>query len=220
MEKATLTEMQAGARDAAGWQSVTCTYQLPGADATWKIQYKVDGKGALWVTNDFVAGNGKQPMLFKVGNYLPLSGGFSTLEWYGCGPVESYPDRKAGYPVGLYNGPIADQYYPYIRPQESGNKTEVRWAKLARPDGSGILVQSRGSLLNINALPYHPDQLYSGPEKRQAHHSDLVPDGKVHLHIDHKMMGLGSIDSWGALPMEAYRLPYQSYRYEYLMVPY
>ncbi|MCU0373850.1 MAG: DUF4981 domain-containing protein [Chitinophagaceae bacterium] len=217
--QAELTQLEVGKQQAGGWLPISLTYKVAGGDATWQMQLMVDGAGAIDVSNSFTAGKAKKPMLFKVGNHLQLSNKFEQIAWYGCGPVESYPDRKAGYPAGLYSGAIAAQYYPYIRPQESGNKTDVRYATLTRADGSGITIYSKGKLLNVNALPYAPDQLFSGAKKQQAHSGQLVYDNKVHLHVDGALMGLGSIDSWGALPMEQYRLPYANYSYSYLIVP-
>jgi len=217
--QAELTQMEVGRQQADGWLAVNLTYKVAAGDATWQMQLKIDGAGAMEVSNSFTAGKAKKPMLFKVGNHLELSRQFEQIAWYGCGPIESYPDRKAGYPAGLYGGAIAAQYHPYIRPQEGGNKTDVRYATLTRPDGSGITIYSRGKLLNVNALPYAPDQLFSGATKQQAHSGQLVHDSKVHLHVDGAIMGLGSIDSWGALPMEKYRLPYANYSYSYLIVP-
>jgi beta-galactosidase len=179
----------------------------------------VDGAGAMKVVNTFNALKGKHPMMFKIGNHWQLDAAFTALNWYGRGPVENYWDRKAGYFVGKYNGAVKNQYYPYVRPQESGNKTDVRWAEITRADGSGIRVQYTGNLLNVAALPYSPDQLFAGLEKVQAHSGELVPEGKVHLNVDLQQMGLGSINSWGELPMPAYRLPYKNYSYEYLVLP-
>jgi beta-galactosidase len=219
MAKATVTDLSVVKQGADGWATVTCLYSLLNGDATWKQTYKVDGNGAMEVFNEFTKIKGDYPMMFKVGNYLPLSGDFSDINWYGRGPVESYWDRKAGYPVGQYSEKITDQYFPYIRPQESGNKSDVRWASVTRTDGTGIKIIYKGEFLNVSALPFAPKQLFAGMEKVQAHSGELVPDGKVHLHIDHQQIGLGSINSWGALPMEAYRLPYKSYSYGYLIVP-
>lgn len=219
MDKATLTDLAVVKQGTDGWATVTCLFSLLNGDATWKQTYKVDGSGALEVSNEFTKVKGDYPMMFKVGNYLPLSADFTDINWYGRGPVENYWDRKAGYPVAQYSAKIADQYYSYVRPQESGNKTDVRWASVTRTDGSGIKIVYRGEYFNVSALPFAPEQLFAGMEKVQAHSGELVPDGKVHLHIDHQQMGLGSINSWGALPMEAYRLPYKSYSYKYLIVP-
>lgn len=216
---ATLTGMTHQKQQADGWATVTLTYSLLGGDALWTQIYRIDGQGALEVTNRLEAKQGKHPPLFKVGNYLPLDGSFAQMQWYGRGPVENYWDRKAGYPVGAYSVAVADNYYPYIRPQESGNRSDVRWATISRADGSGITIHYRTDLLNVGATSFSPAQLYAGPEKVQAHSHALEPDGRTHLHIDHQQMGLGSIDSWGAWPMEQYLLRYKSYSYQYLIIP-
>jgi beta-galactosidase len=202
-----------------GWLTVTVTYSLLEGDATYTQQYRVDGNGALQVNNNFTAIKGKHQMLFRFGNHLQLPAAFTNIEWYGRGPWENYQDRKTASFVGLYSGVIKDQYYPYIRPQESGNKTDVRWAKMTRKDGSGFLIAVTDSLLSINALPYSAEQLYSGPEKKQLHSGELVPDKNIHLDIDLQQMGVGGINSWGSWPLEKYRLPYKDYSYGYMIIP-
>ncbi|MBK6936331.1 MAG: beta-galactosidase [Chitinophagaceae bacterium] len=206
-------------QDVNGWITVTVIYTLLNGDAMHTIEYKVDGNGALLISNTFKAVKGSHPMLMRMGNHLQLPDTFTTIEWYGRGPWENYIDRRASSFVGLYSGAIKEQYYPYIRPQESGNKTDVRWAKLARKDGSGFIIAATESLLHINALPYSPEQLYSGTEKQQKHSGELVPDKNVHLNIDLSQMGVGGINSWGSWPLEQYRLPYRNYQYSYLIVP-
>jgi len=198
---------------------VAVHYSLLGGDAELHQVFTIDGSGTVRVDNDFRALSGSYPMLFKVGNHLQLDPSFTTIGWYGRGPAENYWDRKAGYFTGRYAATISEQFYPYVRPQESGNKTDIRWAVVKREDGTGIRVQHIGQWLNVCALTYSPEQLYSGPIKQQEHSGELVPDNKVHLHIDLQQMGVGSINSWGALPMEQYRLPYKNYAYTYLLIP-
>ena len=216
---AKLVSINSIAQNADGWLTVTVERSLLNDDATYTQQFMLDGNGAIKVSNAFHANKGKHNMLMKFGNHIQLPTDFISLQWYGRGPWESYQDRKDASFVGLYNGAIKDQYYPYVRPQESGNKTDVRWAKLTRKDGSGILIAATDTLLNINALPYSPDQLYSGPEKQQKHSGELEPDKNIHLDIDLQQMGVGGIDSWGAWPLEKYRMPYKDYSYSYLIVP-
>lgn len=192
---------------------------LLGNDALVVTEYVVDGRGVITAHNSFNALRGKHANLFKVGNHLLLPTEYETIQWYGRGPHESYWDRKASAFVGVYEGPIRKQYHPYIRPQESGNKTDVRWARLTRRDGSGFEVRMVDGLLNINALPYSPDQLYPGETKKQTHSAELKPDTYVHLDIDYQQMGVAGIDSWSALPLEQYRLPYQNYSYRYRIIP-
>jgi beta-galactosidase len=188
-------------------------------DALVVAEYVVDGRGAMTVRNNFIALRGKHANLFKVGNHLLVPTEFTSIQWYGRGPHESYWDRKASAFVGLYEGTILSQYHPYVRPQESGNKTDVRWARLKRSDGSGFEIRFIDGLLNVNALPYSPDQLYPGETKKQTHSLELKPDVVVHLDIDFQQMGVAGIDSWYSLPLEQYRLPYQNYTFSYRILP-
>lgn len=189
-------------------------------DAAVSQLFEIDGAGGVLVENTLTAVKGKHSNLFKFGNHLLLPNEFETIEWYGRGPQESYCDRKTDAFTGLYKGKIADQYFPYIRPQESGNKTDVRWAKLTRSDGSGITVQFVDSLIQVNALPYAPEQLTTGMEKKQAHSGELEFDKYIHLDIDGYQQGVAGVDSWGQLPLTKYQLPYKSYRYSYRIVPF
>ena len=181
-----------------------------------------DGSGSVLVKNDFKPlKKDDNKLTFKIGNHMTLPLDFVNIEWYGRGPWESYSDRKASSMVGIYKGDIKSQYHPYIRPQESGNKTDVRYAKITRKDGSGFMIQSTDELLNVNALPYSPDQLFPGLEKHQTHSGELEYDKNVHLDIDLQQLGLGSINSWGALPLEPYRLYlYKPYTYSYRIIPF
>ncbi len=216
---AVLTSMKASTQNAEGWLIVTVEKTLLNGDASLTQEFAFDGTGAIKVTNTFNAIKGKHPMLFKFGNHLQLPVDLINVEWYGRGPVENYWDRKAAAFVGDYSGLIKDQYYPYIRPQESGNKTDIRWAKLTRKDGTGIMIAATDTLLNLNVLPYAPDQLYPGPEKLQTHSAELEYDASIHLDIDLQQMGVGGINSWGEWPLDKYRLPYTNYVYSYLILP-
>jgi len=216
---AKLKDIKTLKQNADGWVIVVVQYSLLNGDATYTQQYMVDGMGAIKVGNSFnvIKGTHKDP--FRYGNHIELPTDFVDIQWYGRGLGESYWDRKTASFVGLYKGVIKDQYYPYARPQESGNKTDVRWAKLTRADGSGFVISAVDTLLSINALPYSPEQLFSGPNKQQKHSGELEPDKNVHLNVDLQQMGVGGINSWGTLPLEHYRLPYRSFSYSYLIVP-
>lgn len=189
-------------------------------DASIVIAFTIDGNGALTVDNKLNTVKGKHSNIFKYGNHFILPSDFEIVEWYGRGPWESYIDRKTAAFNGIYSGKIRDQYYPYVRPQESGNKTDVRWAKIIKKDGAGFTVQAIDSYLQVNALPYAPEQLTTGMEKKQAHSGELEFDKNMHLHIDGFHMGVGGVDSWGQLPLPKYLLPYQSYSYSYRIVPF
>ena len=191
-------------------------------DGWYKQSFTIDGEGKMLVSNEMKAGTSKQPNMLKFGNHLLLPIDFVTMQWYGRGPLESYLDKKEGNPVGIYSNAIKNLYNPYVRPQESGNHTDVRWARLMRKDGSGVMISSNETVLNVNALPYSPSQLYAGDvrEATQTHSELLVFDKNIHLDVDLIQAGVGGIDSWGAQPLLQYRLPYKDYSYTYWVIPF
>lgn len=218
-EKALVKQVKAETL-ASGQVQVSIEKQLLDGAIQWIETIVADGQGALLVKNDVEPLKEINSMTFKIGNHMLLPTTFKNIAWYGRGPWESYWDRKTSALVGMYQGSIAAQYHPYVRPQESGNKADVRWAKISRKDGSGIIIQYVDTLLNIEALPYSPDQLFPGFAKQQTHSGELEFDKNIHLDVDLQQMGLGGNNSWGALPLEAYRLPLnKKYHYEYRIVP-
>ena len=161
---------------------------------------------------------GDYPMLPKFGMSMELPAGFRRMEWYGRGPHESYEDRKTSAFIGRYSGTVAAQFHPYIRPQETGNKTDVRWMYLSREDGAGLLI-SGAQPLSMSAWHYRAEDLDPGLKKGQTHHGELKERQLTTLNIDWKQMGLGGDDSWGAHPMAKYKLPYQPYAYSFWLLP-
>lgn len=218
-DKATVKNITVTPQSENGWLTVTIEKSILNGDAVYTQQVEMDGAGALRITNNMQTIQGNHPVLFKFGNHFTLPKDFVNISWYGRGPWENYFDRKTSSFVENYKGAINEQYFPYVRPQESGNKTDVRRAGITRKDGSGINIYFIKDLLNVNALNYAPDQLFSGKQKQQFHSGELEPDQFNHLNIDLQQMGVGGIDSWGAWPLEKYRLPYQNYSYQYLIVP-
>ncbi|MGO2333146.1 MAG: glycoside hydrolase family 2 TIM barrel-domain containing protein [Pseudoalteromonas nigrifaciens] len=206
-----------------GWISVSeqkivakADYQLLG-DASYSTTYTVYADGVIEVDNAFSPGAVQAlPVLPKFGMTMQMPASFSQMQWYGRGPHESYLDRKASAFVGIHKGTVADQYHPYIRPQEVGNKTDVRWMELTNEQGTGLYIEG-GSLLNMSALNYTLDELGLGDEnvKKQRHAGQIKARNLVEVDIDHVQMGLGSINSWGAWPMEKYLLPAKSYQYSF-----
>lgn len=187
-------------------------------DATYTQTYTIDGDGVIKITNDFNAIKGEHSNIYKFGNELILPETYKTIEWYGKGPFESYLDRQHAAKIGLFKQTIDEQYFPYIRPQLTGNKMDVRWAKIQQKNGVGIHIIGEKPL-NISALHFSTDDLDSGIKKTQKHAGEITPRKEVYLNIDGFSSGLGSINSWGYLPLEQYRLPYKSYNYSYWIVP-
>ena len=188
--------------------------RLVDATIDYSQELLFEGKPSVTVHNSFKPLKEDKTLTFKIGNHLTLQP-FQRIQWYGRGPWESYWDRKTSAMVGLYEGTIADQYYPYVRPQENGNKSDVRWARLSKK-GVSLTIYSIDTLLNVNALPYSPAQLFPGVEKGQTHAGELTPSPYTHLDIDLQQLGLGGDNSWGNLPMQQYLLYlYQPYSYSY-----
>lgn len=206
-------------KNANGAYEVKVNYELLNGDATFTETTTIFDNGVLKIDNDFKAVKGKHDMILRMGNDLVLPKSLNTLIWYGRGPWESYSDRKYSAMVGIYEGAVKDQYHPYVRPQESGNKTDVRWAEVTNGKGKGIKVLYADSLLNVKALPFTWEQLYPSSEKGQEHSELLEPGNNTYFDVDLGQMGVGGINSWGTLPLEQYRLPYKDYHYSYYILP-
>ncbi|MBE7172647.1 MAG: DUF4981 domain-containing protein [Williamsia sp.] len=192
---------------------------LADGDAEVTQTFKVFGDGSVNVSNHFTAIKGKYPLLMRIGNDLQLNQQFDQIQWYGRGPWENYWDRKTASLVGLYKQMVNDQYFPYARPQESGNKSDVRWVSFTDKTGKGLKIVFADSLLNFSALPYSLDDLDPAENKKQFHSGELSRRDTVYLHIDLKQLGLQGIDSWGSRPLEEYRIPYKNEQYSYWMIP-
>jgi beta-galactosidase len=174
--------------------------------------YLVSSSGAILVENSFSTED-KLPPLARVGLQFVLPPTFNNLTWYGNGPYESYEDRKESAKAGLYSGTVADQHFPYVMPQENGNKTDVRWMLLSSSDGRGLLFAGE-SLLNINVQDYSLEALN---ESKQTH--QLERGENIYLHLDYKQMGLGGDDSWNPRVHPEYLLIEKQYKYAFRMKP-
>ncbi|MBA6153243.1 glycoside hydrolase family 2 TIM barrel-domain containing protein [Gelidibacter maritimus] len=197
---------------------ITFTRDLFGGDAKLIETFVVNGDGAVKVSNQLKALKGEHSNFYKFGNTLELPETYKNITYYGKGPFEAYTDRQHAAKVGLYQQTIEEQYFPYIRPQETGNKLDVRWAELTMEDGSGIKFVSEEPF-SVSALNYREDDLHSGDERKQEHAGEIDPRKEVFVNIDGFQQGLGSINSWGRLPLPEYMLPYKDYSYSYWIVP-
>jgi beta-galactosidase len=191
---------------------VTIQATLPAGDSKYTTVYTVHGSGDVLVENSFDPGP-NLPELPRFGMQFVMPAEFATLTWYGRGPHETYWDRKSGGAVGLYSGAVKDQVHPYIRPQETGNKTDVRWAAVRDADGVGLLAVG-ATLLNVSVWPFTLEDL------EQAEHQCVLPRrDAVTVNVDHQQMGVGGDDSWGARTHPEYTLPAQPYRYQFRLTP-
>lgn len=188
---------------------------LLGGDARHEQLFTVHGDGSVHVENRFTAVRGEHPLLMRAGNDLVLHRDLHRIRWYGRGPWEDYADRRSCADVGVHEGDVADQYYPYARPQESGNHGGLRWVRFSDGQGTTLAFLRADSLLNFSALPFSLDDLDPGPEKGQYHSGELQARDSTFVHLDLRQTGVGGIDSWGSWPLESYRTPFRDYKYSY-----
>ncbi len=194
-------------------------YSLPDVYAYLDINYELNGDGVIKVTESMHADTSKkEPMLFKFGMQMMLPKEYSNMEWYGRGPSENYWDRKDAAFVGVYNQTVDEQFGDYVRPQETGNKTDVRWVKLTNENGKGLMVIG-DTVLNISARHYLDEDLDEGLEKHNAHTGELKQRDLTTLSIDLEQTGVGGINSWGTWPLKQYRLEYKDYSYSFMIKP-
>jgi beta-galactosidase len=143
-----------------------------------------------------------------------LPAAFDTITWFGRGPHESYWDRRAGAAIAIYSGRVADQIHPYVRPQESGYKTDVRWVSLTRADGIGVLATGL-PLVSAGASPFLYEDYDSARGAGQRHTADMRPRDLVAFNVDLGQMGVGGDTSWGARTHPEYTLPARPYAYRF-----
>ncbi|MDR2026663.1 MAG: DUF4981 domain-containing protein [Prevotellaceae bacterium] len=198
--------------------TVTVKNNLFGNDAVITRTYTVSPDGKILVENDFVKKQGTHAMMPKFGNILVVAHPYRNLTYYGRGPWENYIDRNYSSDMGLYTSTVDEQYFPYVRPQESGNKTDVRWLTLTDAKGQGIKIT--GNIpLEFSALPYALEDLDPEKERNQYHSGELNKRKEIYLNVDFRQMGVAGADSWGSLPLEQYRIKYDSYNYKYIIEP-
>ena len=210
---------------------VTFNYDIPDTSgkkiAGYATTYTIYGSADVVIKNQFSKVSDKIPEIPRMGMQMQLPGEFTNLKWLGRGPHENYVDRKTSADVGLYESAVADQYTPYIRPQENGYKTDTRWLTLTNDNGIGILVTGDplicfAALNNIHDDFESPGKLseYRKDAKTANTHTiDVKPRDLVNLNVDLGQMGVGGDNSWGALIHPKYRLLDKKYEYSFRIRP-
>ena len=200
---------------------LTATFEMPEVKAELVLRYRINAVGEVSVTEKMTTDKAaKIADLFRYGMVLDLPASFSKLEYYGRGPEENYIDRHSSTFIGKYESDVKDEYYPYIRPQESGNHTDIRYFSIFNPaSGKGITFESYAPM-ECSAIPYSIEDLDSGDKKEHAwgqHSGDLVDKGLTQVHIQQRQYGLGCIDSWMSKPMEKYRMHYGDREFRFVI---
>ncbi len=197
--------------------SVKVLYELAGIHVPYTVEYLIENDGGVRITASIDMNGRDLPELPRFGMRMELPQQYSHLSYYGRGPWENYTDRNTASFVGLYNDSVANQYaWNYIRPQESGYRTDVRWVSLTSSDGKGITIEGLQPIC-FSAINNMAEDLDPGLTKKQQHPTDIRPRNAVFLNIDLKQRGVGGDNSWGALPHDQYRLLDKTYTYSYVI---
>lgn len=198
---------------------ITATYAMPTVEGQLTMTYTIDGAGVVNISEDFHATPGaKISPMFRFGLQMPMPASFETVEYYGRGPGENYIDRPHASDLGIYRQTVTEQPYSYIRPQETGTRSDLRWWRVLNQAGNGIEVIA-DKPFSASALHYNIATLDGGPKKTNTHWGELKQDDVTNLCIDLRQMGLGCIDSWGAIPRAEYMMPYGDYRFDCTLLP-
>jgi beta-galactosidase len=196
---------------------IRVNYALSNIDVPYTVSYLIRNDGAIKVTASMDLAGRDLPELPRFGMRTMLSGSLDNLNYYGRGPYENYTDRHDAAFIGLYSDRVENQYYKgYIRPQESGNKTDVRWLSLTDDAGAGFRIDGVQPIA-FTAINHSTEDLDPGLSKKQQHPTDLPPRNNVFLTIDWKQRGVGGDDSWGAYPHQQYMLMDKKFSYSYII---
>ncbi len=193
-------------------------YLLDYTSSDYRITYTVTGNGSLKVEVLWKAGEQKLPEMPRFGMQMRINPEYEQFTYYGRGPWENYSDRNTASFIGEHQSTVTEQYFAYLRPQENGNKTDVRWLTLTNSNGEGFKITGTQPL-SVTALHNRIDDFDPGFTKKQRHISDIVPRKEIYLNVDLAQRGLGGDDSWGRKPHEPYRLTAKTYQYGYIISP-
>ena len=201
---------------------VVASFEMPDVKAELTMTYTLTKEGDVIVRQQLKnTPDEKISPMFRYGVQLQMPEQYDAVEYYGRGPVENYCDRNSSEFIGVYNNKVADEYFPYVRPQESGNHTDIRWFRVLDKQGRGLEFYSDAPM-EASALNYLLADLDDGPhkDKKKGHHSgDLIERPLTQVHIQQRQMGLGCVNSWGAWPRGEYQMPYQSYDFTFVIHP-
>jgi len=200
--------------------TILTSFDMPEVQGQMDITYVVFANtGAVKVTEDFKATEGaKVSDMFRFGMLMQMPYTMEKSNYYGRGPIENYSDRKDCMRIGVYTDEADNQYFPYIRPQESGTKSDIRWWKQTDATGLGLQVKSCTPFY-ASAIHFDTEELDDGDDKEQRHSFDLKKSKYTNLFLDSAHMGVGGENSWGAWPLEKYRVHYGNKTFTFTLIP-
>ena len=201
---------------------IEATYEMPDVKAELKMTYTLTKEGEVIIRQQLKADKeAKIANMFRYGMQLQMPKAYNEVEYYGRGPVENYIDRNSSEFIGVYQNKVADEYYSYVRPQESGNHTDIRWFRVINAKGKGLEFYGNAPM-EASALNYLMSDLDDGPNKDKKigrHSGDLIERPLTQVHIQQRQFGLGCVNSWGAWPRREYQMPYQDYDFTFAIRP-
>ena len=198
---------------------VTAVYDMPDVKAALTIAYTIAPDGTIGVEQKMDATEGEKISdMFRFGMLMQLPYNMDKSHFYGRGPIENYIDRKGSQNIGIYSQTADEQFFPYIRPQETGTKSDLRWWQQTDKAGKGFRISS-DNVFSASALHYSIDDLDEGDEKEQRHCYDVPKSKYTELCIDKEQFGLGGENSWGAWPLPQHRLGYADKTFNFVITP-
>jgi beta-galactosidase len=198
---------------------ITANYKLRFIDISYSLSYHILNDGAVQITGSVDMGDKNLPELPRFGMKMQLPVTFDNVSYYARGPLENYQDRQAAMFVGRYESNVKDMGFDYIRPQENGNRTSLRTVSFTDSEGNGLVIDAVNKPLNFTARHNLDEDFDAGLTKKQQHPADVGRRNLVAVNIDLQQRGLAGDNSWGALPLESYRLQDKTYTYSYIIRP-
>lgn len=200
--------------------TVCASYRMPAQESACTVTYVVHPDGAIRVTLAFLPGTKPLPEIPRFGMRMVLRGEYDRMTWFGRGPHENYWDRKSGADIDLYTATVWEQYHPYVRAQETANKTDVRRLTLLNGAGEGLMIRSASAPLSVSAWNFPIEELYYVPSMtKHIHGGSIEKKDMVWLNIDSQQMGVGGDNTWGAQTHPEYTLTPTSREHSFIMRP-
>ena len=202
-----------------GLAKITVEYNLPAVQATLTMTYTINNTGEMIVTEMLKTDpSARISEMFRYGMRMKMPGEFNLINYFGRGPAENYVDRKDSQFFGLFNQNVDEQFYNYLRTQETGAKSDIRWWQQVNNRGDGLMITSDEPFI-ATALFYPQETLDNGHEMYNSRIENKIKDKDVTVTIDKLHLGLGCVHSWGAMPLPQYRIPYKDYSFTFKLTP-
>lgn len=197
---------------------IVAEYDMPQVQARMRFCYSINASGEIKVEDEFVPYGTGISNMFRFGMRVETPEGFERVNYYGRGPWENYSDRSTASFLGLYSQSVSEQFYPYVRPQENGTHSDLRWWAVCDRSGHGIKIVS-DKPFSASALHYSQESLDEGEEKHHTHSEELEASPFTWICFDEAQLGLGGVTSWRHVPLPEYQVKYEARRFCFKLVP-